>query len=75
MFRLGIIEHDIWILNERVFGNGGNSMIRITIRNPNTGTTETIGQEEFNRYMSMTNGEVLNWIVDEKPTSPPPLEN
>jgi len=41
-------------------------MIQITIHNPNTDKIETLGQEEFNRYMTMTNGEVVNWIVDEK---------
>ena len=35
----------------------------VTIRNPNTGKTETISQDSFNRYMSMTNGEVLKWII------------
>ena len=38
----------------------------VTIDNPNTGERETLNQEEFNKYMSMTNGEVLNWIVEEK---------
>jgi len=40
--------------------------MRITIHNPNTDNTETLGQEEFNRYMTMTNGEVLNWILNDK---------
>jgi len=35
----------------------------VTIRNPNTGKTETVSQDSFNRYMSMTNGEVLKWII------------
>lgn len=39
-------------------------MSKVTINNPYTGKTETIGQEAFNRYMSMTNGEVLKWIID-----------
>ncbi len=43
-------------------------MNTVTIHNPNTGKTETIGQAEFNKYMSMTNGAVLEWIVDEKDT-------
>ena len=38
-------------------------MSTVTIHNPNTGKTEVLGQEEFNRYMSMTNGDVMNWIV------------
>ena len=37
----------------------------ITIHNPTTGKLETLGQEEFNRYMTMTNGAVLEWIVGE----------
>ena len=41
-------------------------MAEVTIFNPNTKKFETIGQEEFNRYMSMTNGAVLEWIVEEK---------
>ena len=35
----------------------------VTIRNPNTGKTENITQDSFNQYMSMTNGEVLRWII------------
>jgi len=35
----------------------------VTIGNPNTGKSETITQDSFNRYMSMTNGEVLRWII------------
>ena len=35
----------------------------VTIKNPNTGKTESISQDYFNRYMSMTNGEVLQWII------------
>lgn len=38
----------------------------VIIDNPNTGKRETLNQQEFNKYMSMTNGEVLNWIVEEK---------
>ena len=35
----------------------------VTIKNPNTGRAESISQDSFNRYMSMTNGEVLKWII------------
>jgi hypothetical protein len=35
----------------------------VIINNPNTGKQETLNQQEFNKYMAMTNGEVLNWIV------------
>lgn len=35
----------------------------VTIGNPNTGKSETITQDSFNRYMSMANGEVLRWII------------
>jgi hypothetical protein len=38
-------------------------MDTITIKDPKTGKTETISQDSFNRYMSMTNGEVLKWII------------
>ena len=48
-------------INER-FG----VMKEITIHNPTTGKLETLGQKEFNRYMTMTNGAVLEWIVGEK---------
>jgi hypothetical protein len=37
----------------------------VTIDNPNTGQKETLNQEQFNKYMAMTNGAVLNWIVDD----------
>jgi hypothetical protein len=37
----------------------------VIIDNPNTGKRETLNQQEFNKYMSMTNGEVLSWIVDD----------
>jgi hypothetical protein len=36
----------------------------VIINNPNTGEQETLNQQEFNKYMAMTNGEVLNWIVE-----------
>jgi len=36
----------------------------VTIRNPNTGKKDTLNQASFNRYMSMTNGEVLKWIIN-----------
>ena len=35
----------------------------VTITNPNTGKTETISQDSYNRYMIITNGEVLKWII------------
>jgi hypothetical protein len=38
----------------------------VIINNPNTGKQETLNQQEFNKYMAMTNGEVLNWIVEKK---------
>jgi hypothetical protein len=37
----------------------------VIINNPNTGKQETLNQQEFNKYMAMTNGEVLNWIVED----------
>ena len=37
----------------------------VIINNPNTGKQETLNQQEFNKYMAMTNGVVLNWIVDD----------
>lgn len=43
-------------------------MSTVTIHNPNTDKTEVLDQAEFNKYMSMTNGEVLEWIV--KPDQP-----
>ena len=39
-------------------------MNQVTIKNPVTGKIETLNQAEFNKYMSMTNGAVLKWIVD-----------
>lgn len=35
----------------------------VTIKNSDTGKTESISQDSFNRYMSMTNGEVLQRII------------
>jgi hypothetical protein len=37
----------------------------VIINNPNTGKQETLNQQEFNKYMAMTNGAVLDWIVDD----------
>jgi len=51
----------------------GIAVSTVTIHNPNTGKTETLGQEEFNRYMTMTNGHVMNWIVP-KPESETKME-
>jgi hypothetical protein len=39
---------------------------RVTIRNPEAGEVRTAEQEEINKYMSMTNGDVMNWIVGGK---------
>ena len=49
--------------SEEIKASSIKRMNTVTIHNPNTGKTETIGQEAFNRYMSMTNGDVMNWIV------------
>jgi hypothetical protein len=38
----------------------------VTIFNPNTQETITLNQQEFNRYMTMTNGEVLEWVLEWK---------
>lgn len=45
-------------------------MITVKIKNPETGEIKTLNQKEFNRYMSMTNGDVLNWIVEDKANEP-----
>jgi len=39
--------------------------LTVTIDNPNTRQRHILNQQEFNKYMYMTNGEVLNWIVDD----------
>jgi hypothetical protein len=36
----------------------------VTILNPNTHEILTLNQQEFNRYMTMTNGAVLEWALD-----------
>jgi hypothetical protein len=36
----------------------------VTIFNPNTQEVLTLNQQEFNRYMTMTNGAVLEWVLD-----------
>jgi len=36
----------------------------VTIFNPNTQEVLTLNQQEFNRYMTMTNGAVLGWVLD-----------
>jgi hypothetical protein len=42
---------------------------KITIKNPDTGKVQTISQTEFNQFMSMTNGQVLQWVVSDKQLS------
>jgi hypothetical protein len=42
---------------------------KITIKNPDTGKVQTISQTEFNKFMSMTNGQVLQWVVPDKQLS------
>lgn len=44
-------------------------MNKITIKNPDTGKVQTISQTEFNQFMSMTNGQVLQWVVSDKQLS------
>jgi hypothetical protein len=36
----------------------------VTILNPNTHETLTLNEQEFNRYMTMTNGAVLEWVLE-----------
>ena len=36
----------------------------VIILNPNTHEILTLNQQEFNRYMTMTNGAVLEWVLD-----------
>ena len=47
--------------------NEGWIMFSVTIKNPETGEIKTLDQKEFNKYMAMTNGDVLNWIVNPAP--------
>lgn len=35
----------------------------VTILNPNTNEVLALTQREFNQYMTMTNGAVLEWVV------------
>jgi len=35
----------------------------VTIFNPNTHEVLTLNQQEFYRYMTMTNGAVLEWVL------------
>ena len=35
----------------------------VTIFNPNTNEVLALNQREFNQYMTMTNGAVLEWVV------------
>ena len=36
----------------------------VTIFNPNTQEILTLNQQEFYRYMTMTNGDVLEWVLE-----------
>jgi hypothetical protein len=36
----------------------------VTIFNPNTHEVLTLNQQEFYRYMTMTNGDVLEWVLE-----------
>jgi hypothetical protein len=36
----------------------------VTIFNPNTQEILTLNQQEFFRYMTMTNGAVLEWVLE-----------
>jgi len=36
----------------------------VTIFNPNTQEVLTLNQQEFFRYMTMTNGAVLEWVLE-----------
>ena len=36
----------------------------VTIFNPNTNEVLALNQREFNQYMTMTNGYVLEWILE-----------
>ena len=36
----------------------------VTIFNPNTQEVLTLNQREFYKYMSMTNGAVLEWVLE-----------
>ena len=36
----------------------------VTIFNPNTQEVLTLNQQEFFKYMSMTNGAVLEWVLE-----------
>ena len=36
----------------------------VTIFNPNTQEVLTLNQQEFFKYMSMTNGDVLEWVLE-----------
>ena len=42
----------------------------VTIFNPNTHEILTLNQQEFYRYMTMTNGEVLEWVLEWKNNQP-----
>ena len=35
----------------------------VTIFNPNTNEVLALNQREFNQYMTMTNGAVLEWVA------------
>ena len=36
----------------------------VTIFNPNTNTVLKLNRQEFFRYMTMTNGDVLEWVLE-----------
>jgi hypothetical protein len=36
----------------------------VTIFNPNTQEILTLNQQEFYMYMTMTNGDVLEWVLE-----------
>jgi hypothetical protein len=36
----------------------------VTIFNPNTNEVLALNQREFNQYMTMTNGDVLEWVLE-----------
>ena len=62
---MGYLDALVEKINTNI-NEGFGVMKEITIHNPTTGKLETLGQKEFNRYMTMTNGAVLEWIVGEK---------
>jgi len=43
---------------------------KVVIDNPVTGKREMLDAKEFSGFMSQTNGQVLNWIVEESDPKP-----